>query len=53
MYPVEGYSDTENMWDLIYDVPLNKIYTTKPERNIRSENVIYLPESLDFFITTN
>ena len=54
MYPVEGYPDTDNMWgDTIFDIPANKIYLKKPERMIRAENIIYLPETLDFFITTN
>lgn len=51
MYPVDGYIDSENMWEQIFDINANKIYMKKPDRKIRAEHVIYIPESLDFFVT--
>lgn len=37
--------------DKIMDLNGNKVYLKCNERRIRAENIIYMPESLDFYVT--
>jgi hypothetical protein len=51
-YPVDGYLDSENMWDKVFDMVSGRSYLSSNDRIIRADNIIYMPEGLDFYVTS-